>query len=302
VDIRPTTAPCARPTWARRLALGLPVWITYILTTTNSNNGSKVLTAKEQERLKAVRQKLESNSNPYESVNTLSLGSTDRKAISKELSDDERRAKFAEGNLEYGSHKWQFIDGTSDVIPDKQLGPVCIACHKAVNTVTAVYGRVISQMLRKVIHLLKNTPETGIIEVMKIVGIPVYETGYCCQHCFDILYALRYEDWEGNTKRGIELVDKPILKVKESYSVGGRERIHTVPAAKPFQPRRDDNYPRGKDKLKRVSTVSLGKGGVVLEAEDEEWNICKLPKQAVNDLPDPTCFHKFTKSGRRKVG
>lgn len=305
MEIRPTVQPTkrTRAAFARRLLAGLPVWMSVIHTTTD--NTSKVLSGKEQARLQPVRQTLMSNGNPYESVNTL-VGSNnlDRKvSVKKELTDDERREKF---NSVVGSHKWQFIDSdaTEAVSNDKLLGPVCISCHKAVNTITSVYGRVIVQMLRKALHLLKVLPETGLTEVIKVVGIPVYSTGYCCQSCFDTLYAAKYTDWQGNVKRSIELLEPPKLTVKEAYSSGnGREKIHTVPAIPLLRPSKDDSLPRGKDKVKRVSTISLGKGGQVLEADDEEWIIGGLPKQSHRDeVPDPAGFYRFTKTGRRKVG
>lgn len=278
-----------------------------LTTTTDSINGSKVLTVKEVARLKTVRKALQSDVNPYLSITTLAIGGNDKKdkpIVKKELTVEERRRKFNEPRLENGSHKWKFIDGDSDVIPDREKGPVCISCHHLLNTTTATYGRVVTQVIKKVIDFLKPLDDYRIEEARTVIGIPMYETGWCCKACFDILYSAIYYDGKGDMKRGIELLTVPYRKVKETYSTGkGREKVHTVPAeSKTPSPVRDDNYPRGKDKIKRVSTISLGKGGKVLEADDEEWIIGGLPKQTNKELPNPAAYHRFTNTGRRKIG
>lgn len=233
-------------------------------------------------RLVEVKNCLDKGINPYTKIRTLVIGGRDKGIVRpvKELTESERRNKF---NSLIGSSKAIFDDGPSDE-PIK-VGNLCISCNDPIDAMTSIYGRIIVGHMTKVEDILDK--ETLLIKRV-IIGFPVYKTGDCCKACTDKLYADTYIDKDGNIVRGILIMDRPVNKIKESYSKGHREVSHTVPEARGHRNRKDEDQARGKGVVKRHTQIFLDKGGTESE---EEWVISK--PRPIQEPVDPKAYGYF---------
>jgi len=120
-------------------------------------------------------------------------------------------------------------------------------------------------MVQKVIDTVRVI-EDVLTEVRTVISFPVYSTGFCCKSCVDKLYEAKYYDNDGNLHRGIEILDRPINTTKETVTKNHRTVTHVVPADRSSTATsRDDNLPRGKNKVKSTALVVSDDGKKVVQ-------------------------------------
>ena len=214
-------------------------------------------------RLHDVKRILVEGGDPYSSF--LKISSKPPKVSVKSLSTKEvikqRLQKFQNT---VGKTSWRIV-GEVDPSYTPPTSPLCIACHNPLVAILATYGRIVVDMVQKVIDTARVI-EGVLTEVRTVVSFPVYSTGFCCKSCVDKLYEAKYYDNDGNLHRGIEILDQPINTTKETVTKGHRTITHVVPADRSSSAKsRDDNLPRGKTTVKSTALVVSDDGKEVVQ-------------------------------------
>ncbi len=256
-------------------------------------NEGWTLSSKDKARLDKVRDLLSKDKNPYSEISSLTLGSgefidkKDKQPDTKELTRKERLKKFnsKSGLSTRGSHKRVFdipLTDKSLVINKATDAILCIACSKPIEAITSVYGRIIvkngtyvKEWFDKVIELMRR----------KVIRYPEFKTGYCCESCYDYLYHQTYRDWDNNLKRGIEILDRPIMRVTESMRKNHRTVTHSVVAGI-AGPRNDTEKP-------------LSKAVVEVIVEGDDYIIGRKPRKVNRQVEkiDPKAY-RYVMKGR----
>jgi hypothetical protein len=307
VDIRPTAQPCdPAPVGARFVVRHDGRTYTILVVSDTVDTTIKydgLLTEKEHKRVIKTQETLNNGGNPFSKENRKDTEVQHKKdhspIVKKGLTIQERLNKFnSTCNFSGSWTETTVIDPSAS--PSIITGMLCISCKEQVNAITSVYGRIVVQMIKKVVDYLKLLDNGQLVEAKTVIMFPRYETGYCCNTCFDALHSLKYYTKTGEMKRGIELLEPPIMRVKEEVPSGnGRHRIHSIPLESKTPPmKRDDNYPRGKEKVGRPMTVDLLPNG---ELSDEEWDLGWQKDKRFEEPVDPTAYRRLFPA-RRKIG
>lgn len=241
-------------------------------------------------RLHKVKQLLNEGANPYSKPSDTNTTAKGLKLTTRTKTSIKRPTIKPHVN-----HQWSFIDGPAPLIDKVIDGLTCISCKQAIEAVNSVYGKIITNVGSKVIEGLRDIH--GVItEYRTVIHFPVFETGYCCKTCFEVRWIDKYFDTYGNVHRGIELLDPPVVKVKEAVTRHHKTTMHSVPETRLIRPSREDALPRGREKVVSVTTVEVDCDG-----EEVEW-VTTLPKAPKNTEPvDPTAYRRVFPA-RRQIG
>lgn len=251
-----------------------------------------LLSDKDRQKLVEVRQMLENDKNPFSYIGDMKTQPPPEIKLKAK-----HRLKSKTFSDTVGKHNWSFIDGIVEVDP-AIYDPTCLACSKPLTSIVSIYGKVVVDMIKKVIESVK-TIDGRLVETRMVIHFPVFKTGYACKQCFDLLWASRYYDVNGFLHRGMEVLERPINKTTETVTKNHRTVKHVVPLER-VSSSRDDNLPRGKEEVKSTTVVFHDRK---TGEEVEEWKTNEFiqPPEPVDGMAYNALHHSNTMGNVHKV-
>jgi hypothetical protein len=214
-----------------------------------------LLTTKERDRIDKVRHQLSIGENPYAYITDV----TDKPNKQRKASVPEARPiqRFRKSRI--ASHRWGFIDGRSDNLPEGIVR--CATCDHEI-----IGGRLNGIFCKYIVQVVKDKIITWDVnrdtEVEKTIIYPIHHKGYVCKTC-----------WNDMGSEKLEIGSETVRLMEACLTT------EKIDHNRRYRMEARDNLRIPKNEITSVTKVFRAKDG-----SEEEWKVSlpRPPKQPVH--------------------